>query len=182
MRKSLELVIGLLVGVALIEIAIPQLGFFWHLAHTDQVVMDGHLFTVPSKYFLSGSEGRLTFTRFSPVVPLIAERSAIAGPFAKMNMIGIYKHDDGKSFDRDADYFRLKEWLANEVKQAGLSLESERSLSTQLGTAYCFQSNGSQMAEVRCFLDGSKVSVLFMGEPRFANDVYQVVSGVTRVN
>jgi len=181
-RFLVVIAIVVLVIIGVVEMALPHLGFFWHLANKSEVAIDGHSFVVPSKYFLSRSDGRLALLRLSPVVPLISKQSDIAGPFARQSIIGIYTHKDGKNFDKDADYLRLKEWLTNESKQAGLILESERTLSTPIGTAYCFQFNSSQVAEVRCFLEGSKITVFFDGEPRFASDVYAVVSGASRVN
>jgi hypothetical protein len=175
-RASFLTMLAMVAAAALVEITIPYLGFFWHLVHRSEVTLDGHSFIVPPKYSVSRSEGRLTFLRLSPKVPFASERSIVSGPFAKQNMVGVYEHDGSKSFDRDADYRRLKEWLSNEAMRDGLSLESERSLNTQIGTSYCFQFNGSQVAEVRCFIEGSKVTVLFDGEPRFAEDVYPIVS------
>lgn len=182
LRALLIVATTVLVTVALIEATLPHLGFFWHLVNNPKASIDGYSFIVPPKYFLSHSEEELTMVRLSPLMPLISRRSDVAGPFAKRNLIGIYKHPGGKSFDKEADYVRLRDWLIVEAKRGGLRLEIERSLSTQIGTTYCFQFNSSDLTGIRCFFEGSNVTVLFDGEPRFANDVYMVVSSAGRTS
>jgi hypothetical protein len=180
LRSALVGVLVVFTTAALVELLLPRLGFLWHLVNRSEITVGQFSFAVHPKYFLSRSNGAATFVRFSPVVPFLSGRSPIKGAFAKRNLIGIYANPGRKDFDVDADYARLKAWLANEAVSAGPYQQSEKTLSTQDGTAHCFQFNRVESVEVTCFLDGSKVSVLFLGEPRFVIDVYQVVSGAKK--
>jgi hypothetical protein len=102
------------------------------------------------------------------------------GAFAKRNLIGIYANPERRAFNSDVDYARLKVWLTNEARSVGPYQQTEKTFNTQDGAALCFQFNRPESVEVRCFLDGSSVTVVFEGEPRFVDDVYQVVSGARK--
>ncbi len=167
--------------VALVEFTIPQLGFFWHLLHTSRVTIGKYSFTVPPKYFLKSSEGRLTFLRLSPALPLISEKSISTGPFAKQSIIGIYEHEEVQERPNSDDaYIRLKELLTNDAKRDGFTFQSERTLTTKVGPVYCLQFDDSEAAEVRCFLDQGRIRLFFDGERRFADDLYLVLSGIEK--
>jgi hypothetical protein len=180
LRGALVGVFVVLTTVTLVELLLPRLGFLWHLVNRSEVTVDGLSFAVHPEYFLSRSNGATTFVRFSPVVPFVSGRSAIKGAFAKQNLIGIYANPERRDFDFDADYARLKVWITNDARSAGPYQQAEKTLTMQNGAAHCFQFDRPESVEVRCFLDGSKVTILFEGEPRFVDDVYQVVSGAKR--
>lgn len=178
--KALLIIVGVaFIVLAFVEVTIPYLGQLWHLTHNPDVSLGEYSFAVPEKYFLSHYEGRLVFVRFSPVVPVVSKRSSITGAFATQNLIGIYRHG-GKAFDKNNDYQRMKEWLTDQGKQTGMRLESEKTLSSQLGSGYCFEFGGAQVFEVRCFFSGSTFTVVFDGERRFADDLYKVIADARR--
>jgi hypothetical protein len=180
LRGVLVGVFVVLTTVTLVEVLLPRLGFLWHLINRSDVTVDGFSFVVHPKYFLSRSDGGTYFVRFSPVVPFVSGRSAIRGAFAKRNLIGIYANPERRAFNSDVDYARLKVWLTNEARSVGPYQQTEKTFNTQDGAALCFQFNRPESVEVRCFLDGSSVTVVFEGEPRFVDDVYQVVSGARK--
>lgn len=180
LRGALVGVLVVLTTVTSVELLLPQLGFLWHLVNRGDVTIGGYSFAVHPKYFLSRSNKAITFVRFSPVVPFISGRSAIKGVFAKRNLIGIYGNPERRVFDFDTDYASLRRWLADEARYAGPYQQLGKTVKTKNGTAYCFQFNRPESVAARCFLDGSSVTIYFEGEPRFVDDVYDVVGSAKR--
>ncbi|MGB7282225.1 MAG: hypothetical protein WBE13_08200 [Candidatus Acidiferrum sp.] len=162
-----------LVGYALLLLAVPLMGFGWHLLHGSLIVYDGWRIPVPKGFYVSGSPEKPTMWRHSLGVPLLKE------PFG---MIDVSPLPSGAVFRFGSDLEESSRRMIWVAQQEGLVLRSNRMVPTSAGNAFCFEfskSNGQSDITVRCAIDGTPLLVIYGGDKRFLNEFYSTVRGLS---
>ena len=188
--KLLKVMVCAGVGILIVELSFPFLGFFWHMTHGDSVGWLEWRFRVPTGFFVvhSHDDGHPVMLRYAPVIPFLTPRSRIAHRFLKLSMISIlgrqtrYAEEPGyvPGYTAEERYSAAERGLVHDARLEGLALQSRRTESTPAGVAVCLQFGAPGVVQIRCFFKrDTSLLVLYDGEPDFTEEVYSVVRDIT---
>jgi len=179
-RAALGVARCLLIGAAVSELAIPFLGYFWHLAHRDKYEQSSLRLQIPAPYMAFSSPKMISIVRFNPTVPFFGRVTPISNHFLKESSIAIFPPPNNQpAFDYKQHYDRVSHFLLGESQLQGLSPEGTRNFGTQLGQMYCLQFGNRYMTRISCFLQGSNLSLMYLGEPKYSEDLYWVARNIS---
>ena len=188
-RRVLTLMGCACLGILLVELALPVLGFLWHSTHHDSIEWGEYRFHVPNGFFVvhSGSDKHPVMIRFTPAIPFWPYHSRIAGRFARESMISIlgkqerYTEERGyvPGYSIERRYLAVESGFVHDAKSDGLTLEARVTGATAAGEAVCLQFGGRGMVRLRCyFKKETMLAVFYDGEREFGQAVYSIVREV----
>jgi len=173
-RLVLFLITAFTGGYLLLLLAVPFLGFGWHLLHRSVIASNGCLIPVPSEFYVNGGAEQPTMWKHAFGIPLFK------GPFG---MIGIRPRSSGTNFNFANDFEGSSARMIAVARHEGLALRSQRTLSAATGKAFCFEfSKPMEKSDitVRCAIDDTPLLVIYGGDERFSPDFYAAVQGISR--
>lgn len=174
-RLILAITIAFMGGYILLLLTVPFLGVGWHLIHGNFIESSGCRIPVPKQFYVSANAEQPTMWKHTLGIPLLKR------PFG---MIGIRPRSPATSFEFANDFDNSSKRMIAVARQEGLTLRSNRLISTGAGNAYCFEfSNTDARSEVtvRCALDDTPLLMIYGGDERFSADFYLSVKGVSRL-
>lgn len=153
-------------------LAIPWLGWPWHLIHGETIASSGIVFKIPARYF-------------SPI-PLDDNPAVMRTDFglplwhAPYGFITIFQHRGRHALDFRKDIDRIQSVLVTDERSAGMNLIAQRKFDTAIGEAVCFEFGSDRRSIVDCYFDKSTLSVDYEGSNKFGGDMYEVVNSARR--
>ena len=183
--------LGIFIGILIVELSLPFLGFFWHITHGDSVGLLEWRFRVPTGFFVvhSHDDGHPAMLRLAPVIPLLPPSSRIGNRFAKLSLISIFgrqaRYDKQPGYElgytAEERYSAVERGLVHDARLEGLTLQSRRTIDTPAGVAVCLQFGAQGVAQIRCYFKRDTfLAVHYDGEPDFTEEVYSVVRDITQ--
>jgi hypothetical protein len=130
MQLLLLFTIALIGACGLALLAVPFIGFGWHLFHGSFIASSGYRLPVPRDFYVSGDVQQPTMWKHGVGVPLFNR------PFG---MIGVRPRISGARFEFGNDLQNSSERMIAAARQEGLALRSVRTLSAGTGNAFCFE-------------------------------------------